>query len=94
MPLPSLLRPLVPFTEFNYQQVVKGSSNATPPDFRITPALAYMVGPYQFTVGGQFGLNSNAQASDKVGVIVLVDITLDDVLPTIAEPVIDHFPTW
>ncbi len=49
------------------------------------------VTPYQFTAGGQFGLNTTARAFDQGGLILLLDITLDDLFPTIAEPLISHF---
>jgi hypothetical protein len=74
---------LVPFVEFNYQQVVQGRPASTPPDFRITPALAYVTGPYQFTLGSQWPLNATAGQNNQAGIIALLDIELDKIFPAV-----------
>jgi hypothetical protein len=74
------LENLVPFLEFDYVQTIKGRGS-TGPDLRLTPALAYQRDAYHLTVGGQFAISAAARGQDRDGIIVLIDITLDQVFP-------------
>jgi len=72
---------LVPMVEFNYQQILDGRSNKTPPEFLITPALAYQSDAYQITVGGQFGLDGYAQNQEKSAVVGMLSLYLAHFIP-------------
>ncbi len=72
---------LVPFVEFNYDQVAIGRKENTPPDLRVTPGLAYLNGPVQLTVGTQVALNGYASHNVQAAVLTLLVIDLDEVIP-------------
>lgn len=72
---------LVPMVEFNYQQILDGRSNKTPPEFLMTPALGYQAAAYQITVGGQFGLNGYAQGQEKSAVVGMLSLYLAQFIP-------------
>lgn len=72
---------LIPFVEFNYDQIIDGRSNTTPPEFLVTPALAYQTISYQFTVGGQFGLNGYAHRDEKSAVVGMLSLYLAHIIP-------------
>ncbi|MHB8383772.1 MAG: hypothetical protein ACYDC3_15695 [Candidatus Binataceae bacterium] len=74
---------LVPFIEFNYDQIIDGRSDKTPPEFLITPALAYQSQKYQLTVGGQFGLNGYAHSQEKSAVVGMVIFYLPQIFPAV-----------
>lgn len=81
LPIHPLTSKLVPFIEFNYLQVAIGRNSVTPPDFRLTPGLAYLTDYYQLTLGTQVALNRTASHQDQAAVLGLVDIFLDQVIP-------------
>lgn len=76
-----LVSHLVPIIEFNYQQILDGRANKTPPEFLITPQLGYQSDAYQITVGGQFGLNGYAQAQQKSAVVAELSLYLAHFIP-------------
>ncbi len=78
-PAMDIVRNLVPTVEFDYTQVIKGRDTATPLDLRVTPALSYQTDAYQLTIGGQFAISPTARGQARDGIIVLVDVTLDQV---------------
>lgn len=83
VPLRDLVLRLDPFAEFNYEQIAAGRRRSTPPDFRVTPGLAWLWGPYQLTIGTQVALSRTASHNDQAAVIGLLDVVLDDVIPAV-----------
>ncbi len=83
MPLAPVSSGLVPFLEFNYDQVAFGRKQNTPPDLRITPGLAYLFGPFQMTIGTQVALNQTASHNVQSAVLTLLDIDLDEIIPAV-----------
>jgi hypothetical protein len=82
LPIPAVLRGIAPFVEFDYQQVGVGKRYSTPPDWRITPALAYWNDIYQVTVGAQVGINPTGNANARGAIIALLDVQMDRLWPT------------
>jgi hypothetical protein len=72
---------LVPFVEFNYDQIAIGRRQNTPPDLRLTPGLAYFLGPVQLTIGTQVALNHTASHNVQSAVLTLLDFDLDEIIP-------------
>lgn len=72
---------LVPIVEFNYQQILDGRANKTPPEFLITPELGYQSDAYQITVGGQFGLNGYGQSQEKSAIVGMLSLYLTHFIP-------------
>ena len=83
LPLADFVDDLEPFVEFNWQQVAVGRDFNTPPDFRITPAVAYGMNLCQLTVGTQLGLNHEASLNNQAAVIFLLDIYLAKIWPSV-----------
>ena len=81
LPLNFVSAGLVPFVEFNYDQIAIGRRRNTPPDLRVTPGLAYLYGPCQLTIGTQVALNRTASHNVQSAVLTLLDIDLDEMLP-------------
>lgn len=66
-----------PFTEFDYQQVTFGRFNSTPPDWRITPGIAWADKYYGIALGTQLALNDAAIANTHAVVLVGISIYYD-----------------
>jgi hypothetical protein len=81
LPFEEYTKNLVPFTEFNYQQVAFGRFNSTPPDWRITPGLAYLTQYYQLAAGTQLALNHAASPQDNSAVLFQLSIYYDQIWP-------------
>jgi hypothetical protein len=81
LPISSVIAPLVPFVEFNYDQIAIGRRQNTPPDLRVTPGLAYLFGPCQLTIGTQVALNHTASHNVQSAVLTLLDFDLDEIIP-------------
>lgn len=82
IPWPSILRPLVPFIEFNYAQVPWASNDASsPPDFRITPGIAFQTNYFEFAAATQFGLNNTASSGQYSAGLFEIDIYYDQIFP-------------
>jgi hypothetical protein len=81
LPMSFLTAPLVPFVEFNYDQIAIGRRQNTPPDFRVTPGLVYLFGPCQLTIGTQVALNHTASHNVQSAVLTLLDFDLDEIIP-------------
>jgi hypothetical protein len=72
---------LVPFTEINYQQVAFGKYTSSPPDWRVTPGLAYLTQYYQLSVATQLALNNVARTQDHSSVLIQLSIYYDQIWP-------------
>ncbi len=83
LPIPAVLRGVVPFVEFDYQQVGVGKRYSTPPDWRITPAMGWGNDTYQLTVGAQVGINPTGNANARGAIIALLDVQMDRLWPAI-----------
>jgi hypothetical protein len=81
LPLSIVSAGLVPFVEFNYDQIAIGRRQNTAPDLRATPGLAYLYGPCQLTIGTQVALNRLASHNVQSAVLALVVIDLDETIP-------------
>lgn len=80
VPCKSIFKPLVFFNEFNYQQEPWGYVTS-PPDWRVTPGIAYMTSAYQIAIGTQLGINhQGAQATHSTG-LFQIDIYYDQIFP-------------
>jgi hypothetical protein len=79
----SPLKPLVFFTEFNYQQMAFGlqATGTTPPDWRLTPGIAYATRYYQLAAGTQLGLNRLGSAACHSSGLFQIDIYFDQMFP-------------
>ena len=80
LPFEQYSKNLVPFTEFNYQQVAFGKTT-TPPDWRITPGLAYLTQYYELAIATQLALNNAASSQDHSAVLVQLSIYYDQIWP-------------
>jgi hypothetical protein len=80
-PASSLLKPLVLFNEFNYQQTAFGEVGLTPPDWRVTPGIAWMTPDYQLAVGTQLGINDTGAAACHSTAMFQLDIYFDQFIP-------------
>jgi hypothetical protein len=83
LPFASFLNRLAPFAEFNWQQIAVGRRFNTPPDFRITPALAYGLDTCQLTIGTQVALSHQASLNNQAAVIFLLDLYMDQIWPRV-----------
>ncbi|MDO8431265.1 MAG: hypothetical protein Q7S58_02515 [Candidatus Binatus sp.] len=81
LPAERFTKNLVPFTEFNYQQVAFGKFTSAPPDWRITPGLAYLTQYYQFAAATQLALNNAASPQDNSAVLFQLSIFYDQIWP-------------
>lgn len=83
LPFASFLSRLSPFAEFNWQQIAVGKRFNTPPDLRITPALAYGMDLCQLTIGTQIALTHEASLNNQAAVIFLLDVYMGKVWPSL-----------
>ncbi|MFZ0677259.1 hypothetical protein [Candidatus Binatus sp.] len=74
-------RNLFVFSEFNYDQLVKGPSGQTFPTFMATPGIAYVSYHYELSVGTQLALNNAAVPANHATIIALLDIFYDSFFP-------------
>jgi hypothetical protein len=81
LPYSSFLKKVSPFAEFNWQQIAVGKRFNTPPDFRITPALAYDTYYYQLTIGTQIALSHEASLNSQASVNFMLSIYLAKLWP-------------
>ena len=82
IPWPNVLRPFVPYVEFNYAQVPWGANfSTTPPDWRVTPGIAYQTNYYEVAVATQLALNNPASSSDQAAALFAIDIYYDQIFP-------------
>lgn len=83
LPFASFVSRLSPFAEFDWQQIAVGKRFNTPPDFRITPALAYDTGYCQLTLGTQVALSHQASLNSQAAVIFLLDVYMEQLFPRV-----------
>ena len=83
LPFASFVNRLGPFVEFNWQQIAVGKRFNTPPDFRITPALAYGMDLCQLTLGTQVALSHRASLNNQAAVIFLLDVYMEQIWPRV-----------
>ena len=69
------------FSEFNYDQLLKGPSGQTFPTIMATPGLAYVSYHYELSIGTQFALNNAAVPANHATIIGLLDIFYDSFFP-------------
>ena len=74
-------RNLYLFTEFNYEQLVKGPSGQTFPSIMATPGIAYVSYHYELSIGTQLALNNASMPANHATIIGLVDIFYDSFFP-------------
>ncbi len=79
----SPFRPLVFFNEFNYQQMAWGfqATGTTPPDWRVTPGIAYATTDYQLAAGTQLGLSKLGSRACHSSGLFQIDIYFDQIFP-------------
>jgi hypothetical protein len=74
-------RNLFLFTEFNYDQLIKGPSGQTFPNIVITPGIAYVGYHFELSVGTQLALNNAARPDTHAVILGLLDIFYDSIIP-------------
>jgi hypothetical protein len=74
-------RNLFLFTEFNYDQLIKGPSGRTFPKIVMTPGIAYVGYHFELSVGTQLALNNAARPDTHAVVLGLLDIFYDSIIP-------------
>ncbi|HLI80128.1 MAG TPA: hypothetical protein VKV03_09100 [Candidatus Binataceae bacterium] len=74
-------RNLFLFTEFNYDQLVKGPSGETFPKIMMTPGIAYVGYHFELSIGTQLALNNAARPDNHAVVLGLLDIFYDSIIP-------------
>jgi hypothetical protein len=74
-------RNLFVFTEFNYDQLIRGPSGQTFPTILATPGIAYVSYHYELSVGTQFALNNATVPASHATIIGLLDIFYDSFFP-------------
>ena len=77
----SWMKPVVLFNEFNYQQAPWSTTNPTPPDWRVTPGVAYATTYYQLAVGTQLGITATGSAACHSTGLFQIDIYYDQIFP-------------
>jgi hypothetical protein len=79
----SPFRQLVFFNEFNYQQMAWGfqATGTTPPDWRVTPGIAYATTDYQLAAGTQLGLSKLGSRACHSSGLFQIDIYFDQIFP-------------
>lgn len=70
-------RNLYLFTEFNYDQLIRGPSGQTFPTIMATPGIAYVSYYYELSLGTQFALNNASTPANHATIIALLDIFYD-----------------
>ena len=70
-------RNLFLYTEFNYDQALRGPSGETFPNLMITPGIAYVSYHFEVSVGTQLALNNAAIPEHHAVVLALLDIFYD-----------------
>jgi hypothetical protein len=74
------LKNLLPVTEFNFEHGVNGEGEGKS-TIITTPGIVYMDRYIELGVAGRFPLNDTAHQELQWGVIGIVDLFLDDILP-------------
>ncbi len=74
-------RNLFLFTEFNYDQLLKGPSGQTFPNIVMTPGIAYVGYHFELSVGTQLALNNAARPDTHAVILGLLDIFYDSIIP-------------
>jgi hypothetical protein len=74
-------RNLFLFTEFNYDQLIRGPSGQTFPTILATPGIAYVSYHYELSLGTQFALNNATVPASHATIIGLLDIFYDSFFP-------------
>ncbi len=74
-------RNLFLFTEFNYDQLLKGPSGETFPSVVMTPGIAYVGYHYEISIGTQLALNNAARPDTHAVILGLLDIFYDSIIP-------------
>jgi len=74
-------RNLFVFTEFNYDQLIKGPSGQTFPTILATPGIAYVSYHYELSLGTQLALNNATVPASHATIIGLLDIFYDSFFP-------------
>jgi hypothetical protein len=74
-------RNLYVFTEFNYDQLLRGPAGQTFPQVLATPGIAYMDHNVQLSLATQLALNGAAVPDNHAAVLGLVDLFIDDIFP-------------
>jgi len=74
-------RNLFLFTEFNYDQLIRGPSGQTFPTILATPGIAYVSYHYEVSLGTQLALNNATVPSSHATIIGLIDIFYDSFFP-------------
>ncbi len=69
------------FTEFNYDQLIRGPSGQTFPTILATPGIAYVSYHFELAVGTQFALNNASIPGNHAAVVGLLDIFYDSIFP-------------
>jgi hypothetical protein len=72
------LNDLIPVTEFNFEQSVHGEEGAR---IGTTPGIVYMDRYVEVGVAGRFPLNGDARRDLNWGVIGIIDLFIDDIIP-------------
>ena len=74
-------RNLFVFTEFNYDQLIRGPSGQTFPTILATPGIAYVSYHFELSLGTQFALNNATVPASHATIIGLLDIFYDSFFP-------------
>lgn len=74
-------RNLFLFSEFNYDQLIRGPSGQTFPTIMATPGIAYVSYHYELSIGTQFALNNATVPANHATIIGLLDIFYDSFFP-------------
>ena len=77
LPGGSWLASFAPFAEFDYQQATFGRFNSTPPNWRITPGIAWAGNYCGIALGTQLALNDAAIANTHAVVLLGISIYYD-----------------
>jgi hypothetical protein len=79
--LPWPVRNLIPYTEFNYDQIVTGRTRTTFPGILVTPGIAFMNHWIEISVATQFAVNNATVPENHAAVLGLLDLFIDDIWP-------------
>jgi hypothetical protein len=74
-------RNLFVFSEFNYDQLLKGPAGQTFPTIMATPGIAYVSYHYELSIGTQLALNNASVSGNHATIIGLLDIFYDSFFP-------------
>ena len=81
--VPRALRELTPHLDFDYAQYLSAHRNSSPPDFELTPAIAWLNATFELNLGVQVALNRASSGTGAVAFVWLLGVSYDQLFPAL-----------